>query len=47
MNNLSRIKKDLFKILILAIIIFGSFFLIYFLDQKNNLLQDIANKFLG
>jgi hypothetical protein len=39
----SRIKKDLVKILLLMVIIFGSFAVLYYFDQKNNILSQFAS----
>jgi len=47
MNDIKRIKKDLLKILILSIIIFGSFLILYYQDQKVNLLEELAKKLMG
>lgn len=46
MDELKRIKKDLLRILIFNIIIFGSYIILYLYNQKTNFLQNLAEKYI-
>lgn len=47
MNEIKNIKKDLWKILILDIIIFGIFIVLYYFDQKDGIMQKLAEKIVN